>query len=79
MRMHIDMGDELVEQIDAVAGKGRRSQFVRDAVAAALEQRKRAELVLAARGVLADRGHDWDENPAEWVRAQRRGDDRRVG
>jgi metal-responsive CopG/Arc/MetJ family transcriptional regulator len=79
MRIHIDMGEDLIERIDAQAGKGRRSQFVRDAVVAALEQRDRTELVLSARGAIAARGHEWDADPAAWVRAQRRGDTRRVG
>lgn len=26
-----------------------------------------------------DTGHEWDDDPAEWVRQQRRGDDRRSG
>jgi metal-responsive CopG/Arc/MetJ family transcriptional regulator len=79
MRIHIDMGEDLIERIDALAGKGRRSKFVRDAVVAALEQRDRTELVLSARGAIAARGHEWDTDPAAWVRAQRRGDTRRVG
>ena len=30
-------------------------------------------------GQLRDTGHDWDDDPAEWVRTQRRGDTRRAG
>ncbi len=79
MRMHIELDKDLVHRIDVVAGKRRRSQFVRDAVTAALEQEDRARLIRAAAGVLSDRGHEWDDDPADWVRAQRRGDVRRVG
>lgn len=79
MRVHIDIDEALVERIDALAGKRRRSQFVRDAVVAALEQSHRVELILAARGTVAAEGHDWDPDPAAWVRAQRRGDPLRVG
>jgi len=42
------------------------------------EERRRAELVEAL-GSIEDTGHDWDADPAEWVRQQRRADDRRVG
>lgn len=79
MRIHIDMGEDLIERIDALAGKGRRSQFVRDAVVAALEQRDRTELVLSTCGAIPAHGHEWDADPAAWVRSQRRGDTRRVG
>ncbi|HZA60753.1 MAG TPA: ribbon-helix-helix domain-containing protein [Actinomycetota bacterium] len=79
MRVHIDMDEELLERIDSVAGARGRSRFIRDAVAAALDHADRFELIMSARGAIADRGHDWDEDPAAWVRAQRRGDRRRVG
>jgi hypothetical protein len=32
-----------------------------------------------ALGSLADSGHDWDSDPAEWVRAARRGVGARIG
>jgi len=79
MRMHIELDDEIVRRIDEIAGKRRRSQFVRDAIVEALDHRTRAELVKRARGAISDRGHDWDADAAAWVRAQRRGDARRVG
>ncbi len=28
---------------------------------------------------IPDTGHEWDEDPSSWVRAQRRGDARRAG
>jgi Arc/MetJ family transcription regulator len=79
MRVHIDVDEALIERIDAAAGTRRRSQFIRDAVVAALDQRSRGELILAARGAIPDRGHVWDDDPGAWVRGQRRGDARRVG
>lgn len=77
--MHIEMDEALVRRIDEVAGKRHRSQFVRDAVAVALDQGARAGLIRSARGVIADHSHDWDDDPAAWVRRQRHADDRRVG
>jgi predicted transcriptional regulator len=79
MRMHIELDDALVRRIDEIAGPRRRSQFVRDAVGAALDARERAEMIRSAMGSIADVGHDWDDDPAEWVRSQRRADRRRVG
>lgn len=79
MRMHIELDDELVAQVDELAGPRGRSDFVRDALRSAVETQRRRRSLAAAAGAILDRGHDWDENPAEWVRQQRRGDDRRVG
>ncbi len=79
MRMHIEMDEDLVQRIDGVAGKRHRSEFVRQAVASALERRARAGLVRSARGAIADHGHEWDGDAAAWVRKQRQADDRRVG
>ena len=79
MRMHIELDDDVVQRVDAVAGKRRRSQFVRDAVIAALDRADRSELIRSARGSISDGGHEWDRDAAAWVRAQRRGDRRRTG
>ena len=79
MRVHIDMERALIEQIDAVAGERGRSQFVREAVLAALENAQRRADILSAAGSIADTGHEWDDDPAAWVRSQRRLDPRRIG
>lgn len=76
--MHIEMDDDLVARIDQVAGRRGRSRFVREAVISALDRRRRAELVRTARGALSPDGHDWDEDPAQWVRDQRHHDPRRT-
>jgi metal-responsive CopG/Arc/MetJ family transcriptional regulator len=79
MRMHIEMEKELVERLDAVVGERGRSQFVRRAVEAALDQHERNEKIFAARGLVSATDHEWDADPADWVRRQRHGDRRRVG
>lgn len=79
MRVHIDIDEALVRRIDEATGERGRSQFVRQAVIAALENRERLVLLRSARGSIAGTGHDWDADPAGWVRAQRRGDMRRIG
>ncbi len=73
------MEKQLVDKIDEAAGTRGRSEFVRLAVIAALEGRNRLALIRSTRGSISSVGHDWDEDPARWVRSQRRGDDRRIG
>jgi hypothetical protein len=45
----------------------------------ALDDEQRWELIESAVGSIPPAGHDWDDDPAAWVEAQRQGDDRRVG
>jgi hypothetical protein len=40
---------------------------------------ERWAMILSAIASIPDTGHEWDEDPAAWVRAQRRADPRRVG
>jgi Arc/MetJ family transcription regulator len=79
MRLHITLADEVVAELDRRVGPRRRSAFVAAAVRRALDDEQRWDLIEAALGSIADEGHDWDEDPAEWVRAQRRADPRHVG
>ncbi len=79
MRMHIELDDELVARLDAIAGPRGRSGFVRTAVERAVRQEIRWEALEAVSGAIADTGHAWDDDPAAWVREQRRSDDRRAG
>jgi len=79
MRVHITLDDELVTQLDRKVGARRRSGFIAEAVRRALDDEHRWELIASSAGSIADTGHDWDEDPGEWVRSQRRSDVRRVG
>lgn len=79
MRMHIELDDDLVKKIDETAGPRGRSDFVRKAIRQALDWEERWKLIRSSRGAIADYGHEWDDDPAEWVRQQRRADPRRVG
>ena len=79
MRVHIELDDALVAQIDQRAGSRNRSRFMREAISAALEESNRWELLLGARGSIPDTGHDWDEDPSRWVDDQRRADAERTG
>jgi metal-responsive CopG/Arc/MetJ family transcriptional regulator len=79
MRMHIELDDSLVQELDALTGPRGRSAFVRLAIERALEQEKRWRALDDAAGALAAASHDWDADTAAWVRDQRRGDKRRAG
>jgi metal-responsive CopG/Arc/MetJ family transcriptional regulator len=79
MRLHISLADDLVRDLDERVGPRRRSAFIGEAVRRALEDERRWELVEASFGAIEDAGHEWDADPAAWVREQRYADERRVG
>lgn len=79
MRLHISLEDELVAELDRRIGKRRRSKFIARALREALAEERRWQDLEAAIGGIRPEGHDWDPDPAAWVRAQRHGDERRVG
>jgi Arc/MetJ family transcription regulator len=77
--MHIEIEDDLISQVDRIAGARQRSAFVRNAIEAAVREAIRRSNLDAAAGSIADEGHDWDTDPSAWVRNQRRADARRAG
>jgi hypothetical protein len=79
MRVHISLDDDTVDRIDRTVGPRRRSTYIAEAVRRALDEDRRWELIWSAVGSIPDRGHEWDDDPAAWVREQRRTDPRRVG
>lgn len=79
MRVHITLDDEMVAELDRRAGKRRRSSFIEALIRRALEDEQRWDDIEAALGSIDDTGHDWDADPAAWVRAQRSGDPMRTG
>ncbi len=79
MRLHISLDDGLVAELDRRAGRGHRSAFIAQTVERALEDERRWEEIEASLGSIGDSGHEWDRDPAAWVRAERRSEARRVG
>ncbi len=79
MRLHITLEDELVEELDQRVGRGRRSAFIAALIRRALDDERRWDAIEDALGGLSEADHEWDEDPAAWVRSQRVSDDRRVG
>lgn len=79
MRLHIRLEDELVEELDLRAGVRGRSAYIEATLRRALDDERRWEQIASAVGALADQRHEWDDDPAGWVRSQREADPRRVG
>ena len=77
--MQISLDDELVAEFDKRVGKRGRSGFIARMLRRTLDDERRWDLILSSIGSIEDTGHDWDEDPAAWVRDQRRSDPRRVG
>ena len=79
MRLHISLEDDLVAELDRRVGKRKRSAFIARVLRRTLEDERRWDELIASIGTIPDQGHDWDEDPGAWVRAQRRADPKRVG
>jgi len=79
IRLHINLDDRLVKQLDRRVGRRKRSAFIAETIRRALEDERRWDDITAALGKIADPGHDWDKDAGSWVRNQRRADARRVG
>ncbi len=78
MRLHITVDDELVAELDRRAGSRRRSAFIAELIRRGLDDERRWDDIEAALGAIPDEGHEWDDDPGEWVRSQR-SDRRRAG
>lgn len=79
MRLHIALEDELVAELDRRVGARRRSAFIAELIRRGLDDEQRWDDIESALGALAGTDHEWDDDAAGWVRAQRRGDERRTG
>ncbi|MHB8630373.1 MAG: hypothetical protein ACYC9W_00395 [Candidatus Limnocylindria bacterium] len=79
IRVHITLPTAVVKDLDRRVGARRRSSFIAHAVERALDDEHRWELIESSLGAITDRGHEWDADPARWVRGQRRADAKRVG
>ena len=79
IRLHIQIEDEIVADIDRRAGPRRRSAFIAALIRRGLDDEHRWDEIEASLGSIADSGHEWDDGPAAWVHAQRHSDARRSG
>ena len=71
MRIHLNLPDELVRDIDEIAGKGKRSEYIADLVSSEVRGRKLEAVIARGAGVLKDEDYPhWStpEKVAEWLR-----------
>jgi hypothetical protein len=68
-----------VAELDRRVGPRRRSAFIAELIKRGLDDERRWDDIESALGALARSAHEWDDDPAAWVRDQRRTDARRVG
>jgi hypothetical protein len=79
MRLHIALDDALVGELDRRVGPRQRSAFIAELIRRGLDDERRWDDIEAALGGIEDHGHEWDDDPGGWVRAQRGSDTRRAG
>jgi predicted transcriptional regulator len=81
VRTHVVLPEELVEEIDRLAGPRKRSQFIEEAVRARVEREKLGEALKASAGILKPEDHpEWrtPEDVSAWVRRSRELDNERL-
>lgn len=81
MRTHVVLPKDLVEAVDRIVGKRKRSQFIEEAVREVVNRRRRVEAAERVFGSLADvdtPGWETPEAASAWVRESRRRDDERL-
>ncbi len=79
MRVHISLDEDLVRELDELAGERGRSAYIEQAVRERLDRERRWRAIWSAVGTISDEGHPWDPDAATWVHDSRREDPRRVG
>ena len=79
MRTHVILPEDLVKAVDALAGKGKRSRFIEEAVRDKLRKEDLLSALAETAGMLSADDHpEWatPEKVAAWVRETRQQSDR---
>ena len=79
VRMHVVLPEHLVKAVDGLAGKGKRSRFIEDAIREKLRRETLVNALEGTAGVLSAKAHpEWatGEQVASWVKSVRQQDDR---
>ena len=77
MRIHIIVPEELLEKIDRLIPKGKRSEFIRQAIEEKLAREAQSRALKKSAGILdMTRHQEWDtpEKISAWARASREND-----
>lgn len=81
MRAHLVLPDDLVEEVDALVGKRRRSAFFAEAARERLRRERLRQAMRETAGSIKAEDHpEWSTSRkvAAWVRKQRRQSSRRL-
>lgn len=80
LRTHVVLPEDLVAEVDRLAGKRKRSAFIEDAVRSKVRREKLGEALQKCAGILNPDDYPYWSTPektSEWVRESRRRDDER--
>ena len=81
IRTHIVVPEALIQEVDRIAGKRRRSHFVEEAIREKLARATLTDALASAAGVLSPNDYpEWKtpEESSAWVKAGRQEDDARL-
>jgi Arc/MetJ family transcription regulator len=81
MRTHIVVDESLIQEVDRVAGKRRRSRFVEEAIREKLTRETLGAALTSSAGALDPADYPAWQTPEQvtaWVKASREEDDRRL-
>ena len=71
MRLHVHLDDDLVAELDRLAGERGRSAYIEDAVRDRIDRARRWEAIWSAVDSIGDEGHPWDPDPSAYFHAER--------
>lgn len=80
-RAHVVLPEDLLVEVDRVAGKRKRSRFIESAVREKLSREVLSAALRECAGAIDTASHpEWEtpEKTSAWIRAQRREDDARL-
>jgi metal-responsive CopG/Arc/MetJ family transcriptional regulator len=81
MRTHVILPEGLVKSVDDLAGKGKRSQFIEEAIREKVRVDTLRAALKATAGMLSAEDHpEWatSEKTASWVKESRKQSDERI-
>lgn len=81
MRAHVVLPEELIEEVDHIAGKRKRSQFVEEAIREKLAREALGRVLKDSAGMLKPSDYPHWETPEKadaWIRASRQLDNERL-
>jgi metal-responsive CopG/Arc/MetJ family transcriptional regulator len=81
MRAHVVLPEDLVAEVDRIAGKRKRSEFIEEAVRERVRREKLRDVLKRAAGSMNPADYpEWStpEKTSKWVHDMRRADDKPI-